>query len=1001
MNEQTQTCPQCGEALTGEAPGGLCPRCVMEMNLASETLGGGTERVPAVEELAPFFPQLEILEGLGRGGMGIVYKARQPQLDRFVALKILTPEKTDDERFAERFRREAVSLAKLDHPNIVTVYDTGESGGYCYLLMEFVDGVNLREASAGERLDPKEALAIVPPICEGLQYAHEHGIVHRDIKPENILLDRKGRVKIADFGVARLVSVPEEEGGKAGQAGEGGLTMEGKLGTPQYMAPEQEVRSQEADHRADIYALGVVLYEMLTGERPADEVIAPSRKVEVDVRLDEIVLRALEREPEQRYQSAAEFRTVVQTMASGTPDPEGKKAGGAQGGKRRRPSGTALAVMGCLFLLLFIPLVAGVLYFWLSHEQPAFRGKAREVRLLSLSPQGNAHRPGVNYLDLDTGEVAPIKLPDGHKKVRAEMLRAAGADLMVSFAHGEDSWSFLTLPNGMTELTRVPVASWENPWAAYHEEGSWPIERTPETARETYDTRAHVDLLAMVQERWPADPENIFLFRTVENTLGLLRVSKVEYTNGGNREALRIQLKYFSQSFLSDLSERRKSSAPRTKLVGASAGAAGPGITVKIRNRVQGLTEADRLNFVVRDITEVDLQNSALTAEDLALVASRERLERLNVARTLGSKHPRLTDDMLKALAGCRKLKTLNLHGNPVGDAGLAHLASLPALESIQLGGTQVAGEGLRHLPHLTWLRLDATPVTDEGLRHVGNMRNLEQLYLDLTGISDAGLKHLHGLKKLRVLNLHRTQVTARGVAELQRALPAVNVGVGEGLMAAPAQPGKTGAVDGEALLDRMRESDHGLMTLIGAQDDEGLQAWMSDVMEPLARDLLAVTKGTALEDRAKFQQKRLQQLKEAAKGDHWEVVERIYSGNPDTEFVADLKKLFLARVPEPEEKQAENTGWAGRYRALLGGRERVWRIVEVAGEYHWLGGEGSKVSAHNRLREVEGAWVAEDSAEKFRFSRLPGSSNLRFEMWSKESGEKMAEAELEWLGKP
>ena len=254
MTDQSKSCPQCGEVLTNEAPAGLCPRCVMEMNLQADTMEPGPGATPSVEYLAPHFPQLEILKCLGRGGMGIVYKARQPQLDRFVALKILAPERVDDVRFAERFKREAVSLARLDHPNIVTVYDTGESGGFYYLLMEFVDGLNLREAIAGEKLPAREALAIVPPICAGLQYAHDNGIVHRDIKPENILLDKKGRVKIADFGVAKLVRGAGDafDSGEAeAHTGDPSLTLGGRLGTPQYMAPEQEARSGEADHRAD------------------------------------------------------------------------------------------------------------------------------------------------------------------------------------------------------------------------------------------------------------------------------------------------------------------------------------------------------------------------------------------------------------------------------------------------------------------------------------------------------------------------------------------------------------------------------------------------------------------------------------------------------------------------------------------------------------------------------------------------------------------------------
>src|SRR5271154_5325942 len=181
--------------------------------------------------------------------MGAVYKARQKQLDRIVALKILPPNISSDASFAERFTREARALAKLNHPNIVTLYEFGETGGQFYFLMEFVDGVNLRQLLNNSRLSAREALAIVPQICDALQFAHDHGIVHRDIKPENILLDRRGRVKVADFGLAKIVEgrdgradLPVSREGEAAQQHRptDALTDAGKvMGTPQYMSPEQ------------------------------------------------------------------------------------------------------------------------------------------------------------------------------------------------------------------------------------------------------------------------------------------------------------------------------------------------------------------------------------------------------------------------------------------------------------------------------------------------------------------------------------------------------------------------------------------------------------------------------------------------------------------------------------------------------------------------------------------------------------------------------------------
>ena len=260
------------------------------------------------------FPQLEIIELIGHGGMGAVYKARQPALDRFVALKILAPRPGGDLDFASRFTREARALAKLTHPNIVGVYDFGRAELLLgqdasqrvsttpvhYFIMEYVDGPNLRQVEQAGKLSSREALEIIPQICAALQFAHDEGIVHRDIKPENILLDKKGRVKIADFGLAKILGQEPKD-----------LRLTGArdiMGTPHYMAPEQMEKPQEVDHRADIYSLGVVFYEMLTGELPLGKFRAPSQKVQVDVRLDEVVLASLAREPELAIKTSAKSK---------------------------------------------------------------------------------------------------------------------------------------------------------------------------------------------------------------------------------------------------------------------------------------------------------------------------------------------------------------------------------------------------------------------------------------------------------------------------------------------------------------------------------------------------------------------------------------------------------------------------------------------------------------------------------------------------------------------
>ncbi len=299
---------------------GLCPGCLLAQGAVAESSDAGRAGrfvPPPLEGVAKLFPQLEILGLLGAGGMGAVYKARQPALDRIVALKVLPSHNAEGVNFAERFNREARALARLNHPNIVAVYEFGDAGGLHFFIMEFVDGANLRQLEQAERLAPREALQIIPQICDALQYAHDEGVVHRDIKPENVLVDRKGRVKIADFGLAKILG-QETDALR--------LTAEGQvMGTPHYMAPEQIEKPLSVDHRADIYSLGVVLYEMLTGDLPLGKFSPPSRKYQLDVRLDDVVLRALENDPARRYQQASEVKTQVENIA-GTPAPAASAA---------------------------------------------------------------------------------------------------------------------------------------------------------------------------------------------------------------------------------------------------------------------------------------------------------------------------------------------------------------------------------------------------------------------------------------------------------------------------------------------------------------------------------------------------------------------------------------------------------------------------------------------------------------------------------------------------
>jgi len=320
MNPDLPLCETCGAVLDPSAPGGLCRRCLLAQAMQSTEPSAKAERQPppSIETVQAAFPQLEILEFIGQGGMGWVFKARQPKLNRFVAVKLLPSSLAErDAAFAGRFEREGQLLARLHHPNIVAVHDSGAAGGFFYLLMEYVEGVNLGQAMRSSRFTPAQALAIVPHICDALQFAHDEGVLHRDIKPENILLDAKGRVKLADFGIAKLIGAADALAGESAAADPDlHLTHAGAtLGTPSYMAPEQRDTPADVDERADIYSLGVVFYELLTGELPTGSFAPPSTKSAADPRVDAIVQQALEKERTRRQSSAGEMKTQVETIS--------------------------------------------------------------------------------------------------------------------------------------------------------------------------------------------------------------------------------------------------------------------------------------------------------------------------------------------------------------------------------------------------------------------------------------------------------------------------------------------------------------------------------------------------------------------------------------------------------------------------------------------------------------------------------------------------------------
>src|SRR5438477_11162870 len=325
MTAGTKLCAKCGAKISSDAPRGVCPACLLETGLgllaneihearnasrAPRLAGPGTPKMksPTARMLGDF-GDYELLEEIGRGGQGVVYRAHQKSLNRIVALKVIGLGPWTTETHLKRFRREAEAAASLEHPGIVPIYEVGEREGCCYFSMKFIEGGQLDEVIKRAPISIRQAAELVAKVACTVHYAHEHGILHRDIKPGNILLDQHGEPHLTDFGLARLV--------EADSTVTGTLDV---LGTPSYMAPEQAAgNNTEISRNTDVYGLGAVLYQLLTGHPPfaggttyetvkllLETEPRPPRQLnpKIDRDLSTICLKCLDKDPHRRYSSA-------------------------------------------------------------------------------------------------------------------------------------------------------------------------------------------------------------------------------------------------------------------------------------------------------------------------------------------------------------------------------------------------------------------------------------------------------------------------------------------------------------------------------------------------------------------------------------------------------------------------------------------------------------------------------------------------------------------------
>ncbi len=239
---------------------------------------------------------------IGQGGAAEIYKARQESLDRDVAIKILSSNFSDDPEIVRRFERESKVIAKLHHPNIVNVIDRGTTGGRYYFIMSYIDGTSLREVIDSKKISMKVKMEMIVQVCKALDYAHNNGVIHRDIKPGNVLIDRQGNALVADFGIAQIVGIPETE-----------MTSSDMImGTLAYMSPEQKLSSTNIDQTTDIYAVGIMIYEILVGKKPLGRFKLPSEIIStIPKKYDALISKCLASEAKDRYQRAVELKDAI------------------------------------------------------------------------------------------------------------------------------------------------------------------------------------------------------------------------------------------------------------------------------------------------------------------------------------------------------------------------------------------------------------------------------------------------------------------------------------------------------------------------------------------------------------------------------------------------------------------------------------------------------------------------------------------------------------------
>ncbi|MFO1501597.1 MAG: protein kinase [Verrucomicrobiota bacterium] len=637
------------------------------------SFGPGPSRIwepPSLAKMQALLPAYQFLGLHGRGGMGAVFKARQVSLNRMVAIKVLPSDlmSDGDTSFATRFRQEALTMARLSHPGIVSVFEAGEAGTFLYIVMEFVDGTDMAHMIQREgKLAPELALNLLTQVCNALHYAHQQGVVHRDIKPANLLLTRDGLVKVADFGLAKHLDDVLL-----------GLTQANvAIGTPDFLAPEAWTPNTPLDSRADVYALGVMLYQMLTGEIPRGLWEMPSVRVGTDQRFDAVIERAMQPKPEARYQSSAELSRDLQKIQTepmktpallveseehtATPPPPPDLAP-----KHRSPPATiGLTVVA-------VALLAGIVPWSWTHQdnqQPRPIGR-------SSAPKSGRHssatvRDAARWL-LEENAVFRIISQGREIEVKTEP----------------------DIPDQDFQI----VYLWFDRWASSPPE--------PPPAEEEFEVLRAVTTLQFAFLRMPGLSDAPLAFLAGNTNLTKLSIACPEAITDA------------VLAHLAGLKRLEKLEIAFSHQV-TGRGFAGSAWLNSIQELdfVRTMVDDDALRVLAKcpRLRQLKVEGTAITQEGLRALVSARKLSLLNVGGCSNLNE----DDLIEVLPQFGQLRKLELPGAQFGDE---------------------AAEALAALTHLTELRLTATRVTDAGLAKLWPLSELELLDVQHTGVTVEGV---------------------------------------------------------------------------------------------------------------------------------------------------------------------------------------------------------------------------------------------------------------------